>query len=160
MTRFSNLWRNLTQRDRMERDLDDEVRGSFELLVDEKIKAGGTPEEARRAARLELGGVDVHDARRSDAQGELAVQPGQRAFGRLGRRGRPRAQNQRGHVLDRSARADHSRPDDGNHLMDDGARGEKDSETPPVSMNAVPVPSALPTVRPVPPKSAIADVRK
>jgi hypothetical protein len=59
MRRILNAWRNLTQRDRVDRELDDEVRAAFELLVDEKINAGSTREEARRAARLELGDVDV-----------------------------------------------------------------------------------------------------
>ncbi len=55
-------------RDRVERDLDEEVRATFDLLVDEKIQAGMHPEDARRAAALELGGVEgvkqqVRDAR-------------------------------------------------------------------------------------------------
>ncbi|MGH9373032.1 MAG: ADOP family duplicated permease [Vicinamibacterales bacterium] len=68
MARITSLWRNLLRRDRIERDLDDELRAMFEALVDEKIRAGLKPEAARRAARLELGAVEsikeqVRDAR-------------------------------------------------------------------------------------------------
>lgn len=57
-SRLSSVWRNLVQRDRTERDLDDEVRAAVELLVDEKLRAGMRPEDARRAATLELGYVE------------------------------------------------------------------------------------------------------
>ena len=68
MSRVSSLWRNVVHRDRIERDLDDEVRGVVDLLIDEKIHQGMRPEDARRAAMLELGRVDsvksqVRDAR-------------------------------------------------------------------------------------------------
>jgi predicted permease len=55
VSRFASVWRNLLHRDRVERDLDDEVRAAFDLLVDEKIRAGMRSEDARRAATLELG---------------------------------------------------------------------------------------------------------
>ena len=56
--RLSRLWRNLVQRRRVERELDDEVRGMFDLLVEEKTGAGMSLDAARRAATLELGQVD------------------------------------------------------------------------------------------------------
>jgi macrolide transport system ATP-binding/permease protein len=55
MSRFASVWRNLLHRDRVEHDLDDEVRAAFDLLVDERIRAGMRSEDARRAATLELG---------------------------------------------------------------------------------------------------------
>ena len=68
ISRVCSLWRNVVHRDRIERDLDDEVRGVVDLLIDEKIHQGMRPEDARRAAMLELGRVDsvksqVRDAR-------------------------------------------------------------------------------------------------
>jgi predicted permease len=54
MNRFLSFWRNLLRRDRVERDLDDEMRASFDLLVDEKIRDGMSVEDARRAAGTEL----------------------------------------------------------------------------------------------------------
>ena len=56
--RLVSIWRNLWHRDRVDRDLDAEVRAVFDLLVDEKVKAGASLEQARRAATLELGRVD------------------------------------------------------------------------------------------------------
>jgi predicted permease len=75
---LASLWRNLVHGDRVERDLDEEVRAAFELLVDEKLRAGMRPEEARRAAALELGGIEavkqhVRDAR-SGASMEALLQ--------------------------------------------------------------------------------------
>jgi putative ABC transport system permease protein len=59
MRMIRNLWRNLVRRDRVERDLSDELRATLDLLVREKVSAGLTPAEARRAARLELGAVEA-----------------------------------------------------------------------------------------------------
>jgi len=50
--------RNLFLFRRVEADLDKEVRSHLELMTEENIRAGMGPEEARRAARLELGGVE------------------------------------------------------------------------------------------------------
>jgi len=41
-----------------ERDLDDELRATFDIIVNEKTQAGLSPDEARRAARLELGSIE------------------------------------------------------------------------------------------------------
>src|SRR5260370_8446308 len=48
---------NLFRRDRVERDLDDELRAYIELLTEEKIRLGHAPAAARRAALVEAGGV-------------------------------------------------------------------------------------------------------
>ncbi|HEY7213885.1 MAG TPA: ABC transporter permease, partial [Thermoanaerobaculia bacterium] len=58
MTRGSSVMRNLFRRERVERDLDAEIRSYFDALVDEKVAAGMPPEEARRAAAIEVGGVE------------------------------------------------------------------------------------------------------
>ena len=58
LPRWASLWRNLLHKDRVERDLDDEVGAYLGLLTEEKIAAGMRPEEARRSARIELGGVE------------------------------------------------------------------------------------------------------
>ena len=39
-------------------EVDEEVRAHLDLLTEENIQAGMTPEHARRAARMELGGVE------------------------------------------------------------------------------------------------------
>ena len=55
MTRFLNLFR--WRRDRLERDLDRELRYHVDRRVDDLIKDGLSEPEARRQASLELGGV-------------------------------------------------------------------------------------------------------
>jgi predicted permease len=54
MARLMSVWRNLIHRRRIEQDLDDEMRAAFELLVEEKTRAGMRPADARRAAAIEL----------------------------------------------------------------------------------------------------------
>jgi predicted permease len=56
--RFASLLRNLLHKEREEHELDEEVRTHEQLLVDENMRAGMNPQEARRQARLELGGVE------------------------------------------------------------------------------------------------------
>lgn len=56
--RIARLIRNLVRRDRIDCDLDAEIRAHLEMLVEEKIAAGISEREARREARIELGGID------------------------------------------------------------------------------------------------------
>ena len=58
ISRLRNSLRNLADRPRVERDLDEELNAYVDLLAAEKERAGMPPEEARRAARLEAGGVE------------------------------------------------------------------------------------------------------
>jgi len=50
--------RNLFSSRRVEADLDEEVHSHLEMLVEENIRAGMPPKEAKRAARIELGGIE------------------------------------------------------------------------------------------------------
>ncbi len=73
-----SLLRNLFARRDVERELDEELNAYVDLLAAEKLKAGMTPDAARRAARLEAGGVEqikeeVRDAR-SGALLETTIQ--------------------------------------------------------------------------------------
>jgi predicted permease len=56
--RLVSLWRNLRYRDRVERDLHDELHATLDLLIDEKIAAGLDPREARRRAMIELNRIE------------------------------------------------------------------------------------------------------
>lgn len=58
MGRLPALWRNLVRRRRAERDLDDELRATVDALVAEKTAQGAAADEARRAALVELGGIE------------------------------------------------------------------------------------------------------
>ena len=53
-TRVYRLWRNVRHRDLVERELDDELRATLELLVQEKVNAGFSWAQAHRAAAVEL----------------------------------------------------------------------------------------------------------
>src|SRR5262245_26650137 len=57
-SRLASFLRNMFHKQREELELDEEVRAHEQLLVDENIRAGMNPQEARRQARLELGGVE------------------------------------------------------------------------------------------------------
>ncbi|HWS53051.1 MAG TPA: ABC transporter permease [Pyrinomonadaceae bacterium] len=56
--RLASLWRNLLQRERVEREFNEEIEAYLELLTEAKLREGLGPGEARRAALVELGGVD------------------------------------------------------------------------------------------------------
>jgi putative ABC transport system permease protein len=58
LPRLSSLWRNLLHKDRVDQELSEEVRSYLEMLIEAKVREGLKPEEARRAALIELGGVD------------------------------------------------------------------------------------------------------
>lgn len=58
LSRLRSLWRNLTHRDEVERELDAELRATLEILVDEKVATGLTASQAKRAASIELGGIE------------------------------------------------------------------------------------------------------
>lgn len=53
-----SLLRNLFLSRRVEADLDHEVQSHLAMLIEENVRAGMSPEEARRAAQIELGGVE------------------------------------------------------------------------------------------------------
>ncbi len=68
LSRIASCWRNIFAKRLSDRDLDDEVRARAELLAGDKLADGMTPEQARRSARIEIGGIehgkeDVREAR-------------------------------------------------------------------------------------------------
>jgi predicted permease len=56
--KVQSLLRNLFMFRRVEVDLDQEVHSHFEMLTEENIREGMSQEEAQRAARMELGGIE------------------------------------------------------------------------------------------------------
>src|SRR5215470_17705876 len=58
LSRLTSLWRNLFYRNRVEQDLKEEVRAYLDMLIEMKISEGASPVEARRAALIEMGGVE------------------------------------------------------------------------------------------------------
>jgi putative ABC transport system permease protein len=62
-------WARLLRRDRVERELDAELRYHFDRRVDDLVAEGHSVDEARRAARLEFGGFDQIKEQCRDARG-------------------------------------------------------------------------------------------
>src|SRR5688572_4318778 len=77
LPRLSSLWRNLFDKANVERELTEELRAHLDLLTEQKINDGLTPEAARRAALVELGGIEhvkegVRDVRHGRLLEDLA----------------------------------------------------------------------------------------
>ena len=53
--RLKTLWRNVSSKQKIDEDLDDEIRSYREMLEDEKARTSADPGTARREALLELG---------------------------------------------------------------------------------------------------------
>jgi predicted permease len=69
---------NLLHKQQVETELDDEIRSYVDAVTDEKIAAGLSPEEARRRALAESGGMEqVKQAVRNSRAGTLAESLGQ-----------------------------------------------------------------------------------
>ena len=58
LVKARSFLRNLFSTRHVEADLDQEVRSHLELLIAENIRAGMAPQEAQRAARIELEGIE------------------------------------------------------------------------------------------------------
>jgi hypothetical protein len=69
LPRLSSLWRNLFRKVRKDRELTEEIEAYLELLVEQKIIEGLDPEEARRAALIELGGKEQIKEQVREARG-------------------------------------------------------------------------------------------
>jgi predicted permease len=68
LSRLRSVWRTLVHKDRLDNDLDDELRAAADTLTNRYLSEGLGPEEARRAADRALGGIarvkeNVRDAR-------------------------------------------------------------------------------------------------
>jgi putative ABC transport system permease protein len=58
LSRMRHLWANLFHKARRDQELEAEVAGYVEMLAAEKMRAGMSADEARRAAMIEAGGVE------------------------------------------------------------------------------------------------------
>ncbi len=58
LERLASLLRNLLHKREVEKDLDDEMDSFLDLLTEEKVRGGMSPKIARRAARIEVGGLE------------------------------------------------------------------------------------------------------
>ena len=70
--RLVSLCRNLFHKDRVDHEFTEEIQAYLDMLTETKISQGLTPEEARRNALVELGGVEqVHEKVREIRMGQL-----------------------------------------------------------------------------------------
>ena len=72
ISRLTILWRNLFHKDRVDQEFSEEIQAYLDMLTEEKISQGLTPQEARRNALIELGGVEqVHERVREIRMGQF-----------------------------------------------------------------------------------------
>jgi putative ABC transport system permease protein len=57
-TRLISTFRSLFRKAELDREVNEELASYLEMLTEEKIRAGMSREQARRAARIELGGIE------------------------------------------------------------------------------------------------------
>jgi predicted permease len=57
-TRIMSTLRSLFSKSELDRDLDEELASYLDMLAEEKVRGGLSPEQARREAWIELGGVE------------------------------------------------------------------------------------------------------
>ena len=77
--RIRTLWRNLARKQRVDQELDEEIRSYQAMLEDEKTRAGAGPVQARREALLDIGGAEqvkeqVRDVRLGASLDSLAAE--------------------------------------------------------------------------------------
>src|SRR5688572_32949005 len=66
---FAARLRSVLQRSRADRDFEQELQSHVEMLTDDNIARGMTPEQARRAATLRVGSTSSLTTRHRDARG-------------------------------------------------------------------------------------------
>ncbi len=72
LRRYIALFRNLFRRSTVDRELDEELRSTMDILIREHVRQGIPPGEAHRQAMIELGGVEqVKEGIRSVKTGRL-----------------------------------------------------------------------------------------
>jgi putative ABC transport system permease protein len=58
LPRLASLWRNLLHRDGVEQEFTEEIQAYLEMLIEARISEGLKPQDARRAALIEMGGME------------------------------------------------------------------------------------------------------
>src|SRR6516162_11130159 len=66
---FFQRLRNLFRRDHLDRDLNAEISTHLDLAIEENLKSGMTPEEARRRALIQFGGTQQAIENHRDSRG-------------------------------------------------------------------------------------------
>ncbi|HKE59022.1 MAG TPA: ABC transporter permease [Pyrinomonadaceae bacterium] len=61
--RLTSLWRNLFHKERVDQEFSEEIQAYLDMLTEANLRQGLSPQEARRNALLELGGVEQVEER-------------------------------------------------------------------------------------------------
>jgi len=70
--RLTSLWRNLFHKERVDQEFSEEIQAYLDMLTEANLKQGLSPQEARRSALVELGGVEqVHEKVREIRMGQF-----------------------------------------------------------------------------------------
>jgi hypothetical protein len=78
ISRIRSLLANLLRKEKIDRELDNELRAYVEMATDEKIAAGLSASEARRSTLVDFGGIEqVKQAVRDNRAGTLLEIMGQ-----------------------------------------------------------------------------------
>jgi hypothetical protein len=64
--RLTSLWRNLFYKDRVDQEFSEELQAYLDMVTEANLRRGLSPQEARRRALLELGGVEQVEERVRD----------------------------------------------------------------------------------------------
>lgn len=73
-TKIKATFRSLLRKQELDLDLDEELQSYMDLLTQEKIKKGLGPDEARREARLELGGAEQVKVKTRDERAGAGIE--------------------------------------------------------------------------------------
>ena len=68
-SRFASTWSALSRRQRLEHDMDDELRFHMAAYVADQVRMGVDPEDAKRRARVEFGAVESFKEECREARG-------------------------------------------------------------------------------------------
>jgi hypothetical protein len=72
---FFTRLRNSARKVQMDSELDAELRSHLRTPVDDNLRAGMSPDTARREAKLKLGGIEQTKENRRDSRGVTASNP-------------------------------------------------------------------------------------
>jgi predicted permease len=61
--RLTSLWRNLFHKEKVDQEFSEEIQAYLDMLTEENLRQGQSPQEARRNALVELGGVEQVEER-------------------------------------------------------------------------------------------------
>ena len=61
--RLTSLWRNLFHKEKVDQEFSEEIQAYLDMLTEENLRQGQSPQEARRNALIELGGVEQVEER-------------------------------------------------------------------------------------------------